>query len=234
MIHVDGRVNEVSAVVPAHNEEEHISKVVEAAEKSVYVDEVIVVDDGSKDNTAAEVRGKAILVQLAQNHGKGFALMKGTEAAKGDIVVFLDADLKNISSEKIDNLVKPIREADFVIAKFDREGGRVTELTAKPLLSTFFPEIDVEQPLSGQKVVKKKLLDRIDIMNNYGVDVGMLIDAAMMGARIREASFGKLCHDMKELEELVEVAEQVNEAILYKAQEYGRLEKAEDIEVKTT
>lgn len=233
MIHVDERVNGVSAVIPAHNEEEHVSRVVDAAEKSEYVDEVIVVDDGSEDNTAAEVSGRAKVVQLDQNRGKGYALMKGTEAAKGDIVVFLDADLKNISGEKIDNLVKPIREADFVIAKFDREGGRVTELTAKPLLSTFFPEIDVEQPLRGQKVVKKKLLDRIDVVNNYGVDVGMLIDAVMLGARVKETYFGKLRHNMKELDELVEVAEHVNEAILYKAQEYGRLEKVEDIEVKT-
>ncbi len=147
-------------------------------------------------------------------------------------MVFLDADLMDIKKEKIQRLILAIEDYDLVVAKFDRKGGRVTELTAKPLLNHLFPEIELEQPLSGQRALKRDLFYKMTFPRDYGVDIAMLIDAYMNGAEVGEVNFGKLNHDMKPLDELKSVAEEVNTTILKKAEDYGRIEMSNEIEIK--
>ncbi len=219
----------VSAVIPAYNEEKYIKTVIDAVKKVKEVDEIIVVDDGSQDNTAAVARkAGAKTITLTDNHGKGFAIGVGSKEAKGDVLIFLDADLSNVTPTKIRKIIEPFKDTcDFVKTKFDRVGGRVTRLTAKPLLGHFFPEIEksFEQPLSGQFGIQKNLLKEIHLEDGFGVDVGILIDVVQRGAKTKEVYFGKLSHDEKTLTDLDETAKQVSGVILDRAAKYDRLEK---------
>ncbi len=221
---------DVSIVIPAHNEEENIQRVIKAATALDFVDEVLVVDDGSRDLTVhVSKKAGARVISLDPNQGKGAAMKKGLEKANGDILVFLDADLKNITPKKIWRIIEPFKKGyDFVKTRFDRRGGRVTELTAKPLLSHFFPEIErgFEQPLSGQIGIKKELMSRLDLEDDSGVDLGILIDVVERGARTKQVYFGTLAHNEKELKNLEEMAAAVSRVILDRASRYKRLDDA--------
>jgi len=216
----------VSVVIPAYNEEKTVASVVKAAKASSYVDEVIVVNDGSVDNTYNEAKkAGAKVISHASNRGKGAALKTGFNHSTGDIVVFLDADLENITTAKIDKMIKPILDgkADITKTKFKRRAGRVTELTAKPLLKFFFPEIKFEQPLSGQFAARRKVLERMKFEDDYGVDVGIVLDADVQGLNIKEVDIGELEHDMATLSDLNIVATEVVRTIVDRALEYGRI-----------
>jgi glycosyltransferase involved in cell wall biosynthesis len=229
MIEVNQKLK-VSVVIPAHNEAEHVTKVVQAARATRDVDEVIVVDDGSRDDTAAVARrGGADVVRHDNNRGKGAAMRTGRDRAKGDILIYLDADLKNVTPAKIQRLTDPFKiGCDFVKTRFDRRGGRVTRLTAQPLLGHFFPEIDesFEQPLSGQIGVTKRLMTKLDLEDDFGVDIGLLIDACQKGADVQEVYFGHLQHDERELKDLESSARAVSRTILDRAQKYGKVDRA--------
>ncbi len=120
----------------------------------------------------------------------------------------------------------PILEgsADLVKARFDRSAGRVTLLTARPLLSAFFPELArFTQPLGGIVAARRSLLRNIRFENDYGVDIGLLIDAATRGARIAEAHIGWIDHENQSLEALSEMAKQITRVILDRAWKRDRL-----------
>ncbi len=216
----------VSIIIPAFNEDKTVSNVIKAVKSLNYIDEIIVVDDGSQDNTAqvAEKAG-AKVIQHLKNRGKGSAIKTGFNNSTGDIIVFLDADIKNLTSKQVDNIIKPIinGEADLTKTKFKREAGRVTELTAKPLLKFFFPEIKFDQPLSGQFAVKRSFLNRIKLEDDYGVDVGIVLDADARGMKIKEVDIGKIDHMLSSLNDLNLVATEVVRTIVDRATEYGRV-----------
>ncbi len=222
----DGK-KRVSVVIPAYNEEETVGKVVKAAKRVPFVDEVIVVDDGSEDRTAERAReAGAKVVSHPENRGKGEAMKTGLERSSGDVIAFVDADIKNIRPEMIEKMIRPVLrdEADLVKTKFKRKAGRVTLLTAKPLLRFFFPEVsELEQPLSGQICAKRELLERVEFEPDYGVDIGIILDAVALGARIKEVDIGEIKHEMQPLERLHRMALQVVRTILDRAHRYGRI-----------
>ncbi|WP_405267435.1 glycosyltransferase [Methanobrevibacter sp.] len=226
------KYQKVSVIIPAYNEEETVAKVVEVVKKVSVVDEIIVVNDGSRDNTEAEaLKAGAIVINHETNKGKGQALYTGYQNAECDIIAFIDADIYNLTSAKVEAMIRPILEGktDITKTKFSRASGRVTELTAKPLLNFFFPEISFEQPLSGQFAAKKEVLKKINFESDYGVDVGIVIDADVLGISIMEVDIGAIEHDMSPLSDLNLMANEVVRTIIGRANRYGRVTMIDDI-----
>ena len=215
-----------SVIIPALNEEKTIARVVEIAKASRNVSEVIVVDDKSNDRTIAEARRAGAAIIKSRMRGKGISMSEGFQAASGNILVYLDADLRNLEHDIIEVLIKPILsgEADFVKSNFGRKGGRVTELVAKPLLELFFPEAaDFKQPLSGIIAGKKEFFSKVKFEPNYGVDVGILLDMLSVGAKVMEIHVGHIGHRMKSWRNLRSMATNVAEAILKRAHAKNRI-----------
>ena len=226
------KYQKVSVIIPAYNEENTVARVVEVIRKVSCVDEIIVVNDGSSDNTAQEASGAgAIVINHEVNKGKGEALYTGYKHAECDIIAFIDADIHNLTSKKVEAMIKPILtgKTEITKTKFARESGRVTELTAKPLLNFFFPEISFEQPLSGQFAARKEILKKIHFEKDYGVDVGIVIDADVLGISIMEVDIGAIEHDMSPLADLNNMANEVVRTIMNRANKYGRVTMIDDI-----
>jgi glucosyl-3-phosphoglycerate synthase len=216
----------VTVVIPVLNESARVAAVVRLARRSPRVGEVIVVDDGSIDNTPELAQAAGARVFTSTFLGKGGSMEEGMLEARHDTLLYLDGDLADLSDDLVERVTNPVLrgEADFVKARFSRRAGRVTVLTARPLLRTYFPElVRFEQPLGGIIAARKELLRQLRFENDYGVDVGLLIDAAALGARLTEVDIGHLEHDSHDLEFLGEMATQVARAILERAGAYGRL-----------
>ena len=217
---------QISVIIPALNEEKTIAKIVETAKSSPNVHEVIVVDDKSVDKTVAEAKRVGAIVIESKMLGKGTSMADGFQAASGDILIYLDADLKNMSSQVIESLAKPILsgEADFVKSSFGRKAGRITELVAKPLLELFFPEATgFQQPLSGMIAGKREFFSKVKFEPDYGVDVGILLDMLSAGASIMEVHIGRIEHKMKSWRKLRGMSFQVSKAIIKRAQKLNKI-----------
>lgn len=189
--------NYTSIIVPAYNEGERIKNTLNGIIGIDEIDEIIVVDDGSSDNTESEAKSvkseKVKVFRLDKNRGKGYALNFGIKEAlkNADIIGFLDADLGSCSSEVI-KLIKPVLddEADVTIAQFPRakkKGGMgfVKGLAKNSVLE--MTGVELNASISGQRIFKREVIERFDeIPYGYGVEVGMSIDILKWGYRIKE------------------------------------------------
>ncbi|MFF5183750.1 glucosyl-3-phosphoglycerate synthase [Streptomyces sp. NPDC000345] len=191
----------VSVVLPALNEEETVGDIVAVIRHDLMhqvplVDEIVVVDSGSTDRTAEVaaaagarvVHRDAILPRLPAVPGKGEVLWRSLLVTTGDIVCFIDADLKEFSSDFVSGIVGPLLTdpgVDLVKGMYDRplggaagQGGRVTELMARPLLNMHWPQLaGFVQPLGGEYAARRSLLEQLPFPVGYGVELGMLVDA---------------------------------------------------------
>lgn len=182
----------VSVIVPAHNEAEYIFQAVTALKSLKEVSQVLVVDDASTDNTSELARNAgAEVLTLRENHGKGGALNRGMCMIKGDIIVLIDGDVGETASEA-KKLILPVLqgEADMTIAKFPKARkkggfGLVKGLANKGI--RFFTGLNMEAPLSGQRAMTREVVQAIgEFSSGYGVEVGLTIDIARKGFRIKE------------------------------------------------
>jgi glucosyl-3-phosphoglycerate synthase len=217
----------VTVCIPARNEAVTVGSVVApvASLLDQLVDELIVVDDCSTDGTGpiAEAFG-ARVVRRDTRPGKGAAMAAGLAESTGDIVVFLDADVRNFGMQYVTRLVEPlVADPSLLMVKGtyrrpgEAGGGRVTELLARPLLRRLFPELaSVRQPLAGEVAVRRSALDGLVLEPGYGVEVGMLLDVALRfgPTAIAQADLGERFHRNRPLSELAGQADEVLDAIL--------------------
>ncbi|KRV51170.1 glucosyl-3-phosphoglycerate synthase [Wenjunlia vitaminophila] len=200
-----GPAGTVSVVLPALDEEATVGEIVAAIRRDLVeavplVDEIVVVDSGSSDRTG-EVAGRAgarvvhrdsILPQLPTVPGKGEVLWRSLLVTSGEIICFVDADLREFDSRFVHGIVGPLLtepDVGFVKAMYDRPlettatvveggGGRVTELVARPLLNLHWPRLaGFVQPLGGEYAARRTLLERLPFPCGYGVELGLLVDA---------------------------------------------------------
>lgn len=194
----------VSLALPALNEEETVGNVIKTIKKSLMqkvplLDEIILIDSDSEDRTREIAKGLDIPVHVHQKvlprygtrRGKGEALWKSLYLTRGDIIVWIDTDIVNIHPRFVYGILGPLilRQDIQLVKGFYRRplkvdgklqaggGGRVTELTARPLLNLFYPELSgLVQPLSGEYGGRRSALEQIPFSSGYGVEISMLID----------------------------------------------------------
>ncbi len=192
----------VSVCLPARNEARTIGPILQQLlplrERGV-IDQLVVVDHSS-DGTAqiaralgAEVHAQdELMPELGPVLGKGDAMWRSLPVLTGEVVCFLDADSEHFGAHFACGVLGPVLchpAISFVKAFYRRPfrlgettvpdgGGRVTELTARPLLNLFYPDLaGIRQPLAGEIAARRELLERLPFATGYGVDVGLLIDA---------------------------------------------------------
>lgn len=225
----------ISVVLPARNEQETVGEIAAAVRRDLMeaaplVDELVVVDSRSTDDTAARaVRAGAkvfgqdeILPGLPAMDGKGDVLWKSLAVTTGDLLVFVDADLREFRTSFVTGLLGPLlADPSVVLVKgcYDRPlreagegGGRVTELVARPLLNLHWPMLaGFVQPLAGEYAARRAVLERVPFATGYGVELGLLIDLldqAGLGA-LAQVDLGRRVHSHQSTEALGVMAGQI-------------------------
>jgi glucosyl-3-phosphoglycerate synthase len=200
----------VAVVLPALNEAATVGRIVDRirhnlVERHPLVDELVVMDSGSVDQTAAVaasagarvVHREDVLPEFPAYDGKGEVLWRSLAATTSDVLVFVDSDLRDFSTSFVTGLLGPLltdASVQFVKATYDRPlqsgesvvtagGGRVTELVARPLINMYWPELaGFIQPLGGEYAARRTLLEQLPFPVGYGVEFGLLVDTlALVG-----------------------------------------------------
>jgi glucosyl-3-phosphoglycerate synthase len=231
-----------SLCIPAWNEEATIGPIVASARRHLVevvplLDEILVLDDGSTDGTAAAAReagarvvaGASVLPDAGRGSGKGDAIWKSLAASRGDLVCWVDGDISDFGPRFVVGLLGPLLthpEVAFVKGFYHRPGGgtagggRVTELVARPLLSRLFPALaEVVQPLAGEYAGRRPLLESLPITQGWGVDLALLLDVAGTAglSALAQVDLGTRRHRHRPLDELAPQAMAVVEAALRRA-----------------
>lgn len=240
----------IAVCFPTKNEEKTIGGCIESVKQSKYKPHIIVVDGYSTDKTVEIARKAGVEVLFQEERispGKGAAMKTAIKRAlkEGyDILVFLDADIENLSAEWVDKLVDCLIMEGYDMSRgaYFREpqDAPVTKLVAKRLLSIFFPEIAyLDQPLTGEVAAKKdvwKALMATNLPDGWGIDVAILIETAMLGYRIKEIWLGKKQHRSyraykEDVGKLWKMSEQVAATIIQKAKKYNRIDNVDLVSV---
>jgi glucosyl-3-phosphoglycerate synthase len=241
----------ISVVLPARDEEATVGVLVRDlvdrwVEDVPLVDEVVVIDSDSCDRTAEVARAAGadvvaaadVLPAHGNRPGKGEALWKSLAATTGDLIVFMDSDLLGDVSHYVPGLLTPLltdARVDYVKGCYTRPlsidgehrpagGGRVTELTARPLLNALWPELaGFVQPLGGEYAGRRSALEQVPFVSSYGVEVGLLIDllqeCGLYG--LAQVDLGTRTHSHQTDEALGRMAGQIVNTLLARA-ERGR------------
>ena len=247
----------VSVVIPARDEEATVGDIVrtirrDLVEEHPLVDEILVVDSRSQDATArvamdagaTVVAQDSVLPELGGLAGKGEALWKGVAATTGDIVVFVDGDLYDFTSDYVTGLLGPLLtdpSVAYVKGFYHRPlvgsasteadgGGRVTELVARPMLNMYWPELaGFVQPLAGEYAGRREVLESVPFVANYGVEVGHLIDLLESHGldALAQVDLGHRIHRHQSTQALGRMAGQIMLTMFDRLERYGRLVSAQ-------
>ncbi len=243
----------ISLALPALNEEKTVGKVIRTIKNALMtryplLDEIVLIDSNSTDRTRqiADKTGVPVYIhqktlpQYGARKGKGEALWKSLYCTRGDIIIWIDTDIVNIHPRFIYGLIAPLLlrpEIDFVKGFYRRplkvgnkmqagSGGRVTELTARPLLNLFYPELSgMVQPLSGEYGGRRKVLEQLPFFSGYGVEIGLLIDMLeKFGLRsIAQVDLLERIHHNQPLEALGKMSFAIIQAVIRKLEgKYGQ------------
>lgn len=243
----------ISLALPALNEAETVGNVIQTIQDALVfsaplLDEIVLIDSDSADDTREIAQGlgipvyihQSVLPQYGSRRGKGEALWKSLYCTHGDIVIWLDTDIVNIHPRFAYGLIGPLLlrpDIQFVKGFYRRPlkvgdkiqaggGGRVTELTARPLLNLFYPELSgVIQPLSGEYGGRRTALEQIGFFSGYGVEIGMLIDVLdKFGlSAIAQVDLQERIHHNQPLEALSKMSFAIIQAVIRKLESrYGQ------------
>ncbi|MBI5944926.1 MAG: glucosyl-3-phosphoglycerate synthase [Chloroflexi bacterium] len=243
----------ISLALPALNEEQTVGRVIRTIKNVLMkrvplLDEIVLIDSQSADRTRqiAEKIGvpvyihQKILTQYGARKGKGEALWKSLYCTRGDVIIWVDTDIVNIHPRFIFGLIGPFLlrpEIDFVKGFYRRplkvgnklqaaSGGRVTELTARPLLNLFYPELSgIVQPLSGEYGGRRKALEQLPFFSGYGVEIGLLIDMLEKFGltSIAQVDLQERIHHNQPLEALSKMSFAIIQAVIRKLEiKYGQ------------
>jgi GTP cyclohydrolase I len=233
----------ISVCLPARDEAATIADIVAPIRRRLVdhlglVDELIVIDDQSTDSTAATALAAGadvvpidtLLPDEPPSTGKGNVIWRSLAACTGDLVCWVDADIRNFELHFITGLLGPLLtnpDIDYVKGHYRRPldgqpsgGGRVSELVARPLLSRFFPDLaGFAQPLAGEYAGRRALLESLPIVEGWGVEIALLIDAwrAVGMDALAQVDLGVREHRNRPLDELVEPAMAVLSTVLDRA-----------------
>lgn len=233
----------VSVVLPALDEEATVGRVVRMVHRLAHdtglVDEIVVMDSGSTDDTArvateagATVHHRdEVLPEVGSRPGKGEVLWKSLAVTTGDVVVFVDADLVDPQPQLVTGLLGPLLTdptVELVKGCYDRplegagstSGGRVTELVARPLISRFYPDLaGMVQPLAGEYAGRRRLLEAIPFCGGYGVEIAMLIDTLELRGlpAIAQVDLGRRQHGHQDTAALGRMATQITHVVHQRA-----------------
>lgn len=243
----------ISVVLPAKDEEATVGAIVAAirtdlVERIPLVDEIVVVDSRSADRTAAVaaaagadvVAQDAVLPEQGRMSGKGEALWKSLAATSGDLLVFIDADLREFTSSYVTGLLGPLLTdpaVGYVKGCYDRPladgrrrveggGGRVTELVARPLINLHWPLLaGVMQPLGGEYAGRRALLERLPFVTGYGVELGLLLDVHQDSGldAIAQVDLGRRVHAHQSTEALGAMSGQIMLTAWSRLERHGRM-----------
>ena len=248
---LERKAEPIAVVLPAREVADTIGEIVERLrELDPLVDQVVVVDAASHDGSAeiaaragAEVYQEAELMpEFGQVLGKGDAMWRGLSVVRGELVAYLDSDTRDFPPHFALGLLGPLvcePEVRFVKGFFRRpygnpdgteapaDGGRVTELTARPLLSAFFPELAAfVQPLAGEVAARRSLFERIPFATGYAVETAMLLHARdQLGgtAAMAQVDLDVRLNRHQSLRELGPMAYAVLRAVVERLRAEGRL-----------
>jgi glucosyl-3-phosphoglycerate synthase len=229
----------ISVVIPAKNEAETIGAIVagiraDLIESRHLLDELVVIDSDSTDGTAAIASdagatvhaARDICAELGSNRGKGEALWKSQFVTTGDLLVFIDADLTGWGTHFVSGLLGPLlSEPNVALVKgfYDRilddgsqklatQGGRVTELVARPLLNLFWPDLSrVVQPLAGEWAIRRSAFAALSVPVGYGVEIGALLDVYERSGvdAIAQVDLGQREHSHQSVHDLAVMAAEI-------------------------
>lgn len=240
------RGRRVSVVLPALDEERTVAEVIASilplttAEGSQLVDELVVVDSGSSDKTREVARDAGARVvgveeilsglgeEMGPRPGKGEALWRSLAATSGDIIAFVDTDLRDPSPGFVPGVVGPLllSQRPVLVKGYYRRpfvgdgstdpfgGGRVNELVAKPLLASFVPELaELRQPLAGEYAIRRDFAESVPFAAEYGVEIGLVLDAVRLYGPegIAQVDLGSREHRHRSLQSLAHTSRHVIE-----------------------
>jgi glucosyl-3-phosphoglycerate synthase len=243
----------ISLALPALNEADTVGNVIQTIKGPLMdevpiLDEIVLIDSNSTDETRAIAGSLGVPVYIHQEtlprygarRGKGEALWKSLYLTRGDIILWIDTDIVNIHPRFIYGLVGPLLAnpaVKFVKGFYRRPikvgeriqaggGGRVTELTARPLLNLFFPELSgVIQPLSGEYGGRRALLERLPFASGYGVEIGLLIDVLKNAglSAIAQVDLQERIHHNQPIEALSKMSFEIIQTVMGKLETYEGL-----------